>query len=286
MTQLRKKMIRELQLQRKAPATIHQYVHAVADLARYYGRRPDKISLEEVRSYLHYLLVERKLAANTCNLKVVALRFFYRRVLGQQDFELNVRCKRSGKLPEPLSREEVARLFGATNNLKHRLLLMTTYAAGLRSAEVVRLQPRHIHSERMLIRVEQGKGCKDRYTLLSQALLEQLRTYWQTYRPGEWLFPNATKTGPMSADNARRTYYRVKRRAGVKHGHGIHTLRHSFATHLLEAGVRLPVIQLLLGHNKITTTMRYLHVTEKHLSTVESPLDLLRLPRAVEDLGR
>ena len=130
MTPLRNKMIRELQLQRKAPATIHQYVHAVADLARHYGRRPDKISLEEVRSYLHYLLVERKLAANTCNLKVVALRFFYRKVLGQQDFELNVRCKRSGKLPEPLSREEVARLFEATNNLKHRLLLMTTYAAG------------------------------------------------------------------------------------------------------------------------------------------------------------
>jgi site-specific recombinase XerD len=137
----------------------------------------------------------------------------------------------------------------------------------------------------MLIRVNQGKGRKDRYTVLSQALLEQLRSYWRDYRPGKWLFPNAAKTGPMSVDNARRMYYRTKVRAGVKHGHGIHTLRHSFATHLLEAGVRLPLIQLLLGHANISTTMKYIHVTRKHLSKVKSPLDLLHLPDAIEDLG-
>jgi integrase/recombinase XerD len=286
MTPLRRKMIRELELRRKAPGTVHQYVQAVADLAEYYGRPPDEISYEEVRGYLHHLLIQRKLAASTCNVKVVALRFFYQEVLGQKNFELNVRCKRPGKLPEPLSRQEVVRLFEAAKNIKHRLLLMTTYAGGLRGSEVVRLQPRHIHSERMLIRVEQAKGGKDRYRLLSQALLEQLRNYWRTYRPGDWLFPNRAKTGPMSVDNARKMFYRVKARAGLKHGHGIHTLRHSFATHLLEADVRLPVIQILLGHNHISTTMRYLHVTEKHLSTVKSPFDLLRLPRAIEDLGR
>jgi site-specific recombinase XerD len=286
MTPLRNKMIRELELRRKAPGTIHQYVHAVADLAGYYGRPPDKISYEEVRGYLHHLLIQRKLAGSTCNVKVVALRFFYREVLGQKDFELNVRCKRPGKLPEPLSRQEVVRLFEAATNVKHRLLLMTTYAAGLRGSEVVRLQPRHIHSERMLIRVEQAKGCKDRYTLLSQALLEQLRNYWRTYRPGDCLFPNRAKTGPMSVDNARKMFYRVKARAGLQHGHGIHTLRHSFATHLLEAGVRLPIIQILLGHNHISTTIRYLHVTEKHLSTVKSPFDLLRLPNTIENLER
>lgn len=281
MSALRKKMIRELQLQSKAPSTVDKYVEAVADLARYYGRSPDKISLEEVRGYFHHLMVQRQLAGSTCNGKVSALHFFYRKVLGQEDFDLNVRCKRPAKLPEPLSREEVVRLLGATKNLKHRVLLMTTYATGLRNAEVVCLEPRHIHAERKLIRVEQGKGRKDRYTLLSPALLQQLRDYWRAYRPGRWLFPNARKTQPMSADTARRVYYRVKERAGIQRGHGIHTLRHSFATHLLEAGVPLPVIQKLLGHNRIATTMRYLHVTQEHLATLQSPFDLL--PSAIQN---
>jgi site-specific recombinase XerD len=285
MTPLRQKLIRELELRRLRPSTVKQYVSAVAGLAQYYGRSPDKISREEVRSYLHYLIVDRKLAADTCNGRVVAIRFFYQQVLGQKDFQLNVRCKRPGKLPEPLSREEVRRLLEAANNQRRRVLLMTAYGAGLRVSELVHLQPRHIHSERMLIRVEQGKGCKDRYTLLSQTLLDELRDYWRDYRPGEWLFPNATKTQPMAADTARAVFYRVKARAGIKHGHGIHTLRHSFATHLLEADIRLPVLQSLMGHNKIATTMKYLHVTEKHLSTINSPFDLLRLPKPSEDLG-
>lgn len=286
MSMLRQKMICELELRRKSPATVYQYVSAVADLAKFYGRSPDQISREEVRQYLHYLLVDRKLAGTTCNVKIVALRFFYRQVLGQEDFQLDVRCKRPRTLPEPLSREEVVRLFEATDNLKHRVLLMTTYAAGLRGCEVVRLKPRHIHSERMLIRVEAGKGCKDRFTLLSPALLDQLRSYWREYQPGEWLFPTADKTGPMTVDNARRLYYRIKQRAEIKRGRGIHNLRHSFATHLLEAGVRLPVIQILMGHSKITTTMTYLRVTQKHLSGIASPFDLLRLPNSIKDLGK
>lgn len=284
MSPLRKKMIRELELQRKAPATVHQYVRAVADLAQYYHRSPEKISLEEVRSYLHWLLVERKLAGATCNVKIVALRFFYREVLGYKDFPLRVVCKRPRKLPEPLSRQEVRRLLEAAKDQKHRLLLMTAYGAGLRVSELVRLQPRHIHSERMLIRVDQGKGRKDRYTLLSQTLLEELRNYWRAYRPGDWLFPNGSKTGPMPVYTARGTFYRIKARAGVKHGQGIHTLRHSFATHLLEANIRLPVLQLLMGHARISTTMKYLHVTENHLSKINSPFDLLRLPNIHEDL--
>jgi len=286
MSPLRHKMIRELELRRKSPATIHHYVSAVADLAKYYRRSPDQISLEEVRSYLHYLIVERKLAGSTCNVKIVALRFFYQQILGQENFRLDVRCKRSRKLPEPLSREEVVRLFQAADNLQQRVLLMTTYAAGLRVSEVVRLQPRHIHADRMLIRVENGKGRKDRFTLLSPALLDQLRKYWQEYRPGQWFFPRADKTCPMALHNARSMYYRSKKRARIQHGHGIHTLRHSFATHLLEAGVRLPVIQILMGHSKITTTMKYMHVTEQHLSTVSSPFDLLRLPESIEELAR
>ena len=285
MTPLRQKMIRELELQRLQPSTVNQYVSAVIGLAQFYHRSPDKISREEVRSYLHYLLVDRKLAAQTINGVVVAVRFFYRRVLGQDDFQLNVRCKRPGKLPEPISREEVRKLLDAATNLKHRVLLMTTYGGGLRVSEVVHLQPRHIHSDRMLIQVEQAKGCKDRYTILSQSLLDQLRNYWREYQPGQWLFPNSTKTGPMTVHTARRTYYRIKVKAGIKHGHGIHTLRHSFATHLIEAGVPLPVVQLLMGHSKISTTMKYIHVTQKHLSSVSSPLDLLRLPTSIKSLG-
>lgn len=285
MTPLRQKMIRELELQRLQPSTVKQYVSAVVGLAEFYRRSPDEISREEARSYLHYLLVDRKLAAQTLNCRVVAIRFFYRRILGHDDFDLNVRCKRPGKLPEPISREEVRRLFDAASNLKHRLLLMTTYGGGLRGSEVVRLQPRHIHSDRMLIRIEQAKRCKDRYTILSQSLLDQLRRYWQEYQPGEWLFPNGTKTAPMSVHNARRMYYRIKAKAGIKHGHGIHTLRHSFATHLIEAGVSLPVIQLLMGHSKISTTMKYIHVTQQHLSSMSSPFDLLRLPTLIENLG-
>jgi site-specific recombinase XerD len=285
MTPLRNKMIRELELQRKAPNTISAYVAAVADLAGYYHRSPDKISRDEVRAYFHYLLTRRKLAAGTCNVKIAAIGFFFQKVLQQSDFRLNVPCKRSGKLPEPFSREEVTRLLGAANNQKHRVLLMTDYATGLRVSELIRLKPIHIHSERMLIRIEQGKGNKDRYTLLSEPLLKELRNYWRAYQPGEWLFSRQDRSGPMPRGTAQRIFYSVKARAGIKHGAGIHTLRHSFATHLLEAGTRLPTIQRLLGHRSIMTTMKYLHVTVKDLAAVKSPFDLLRLPNPEEELG-
>ena len=165
MTPLRNKMICELELRRKAPGTVTSYVKAVEELARYYGRSPDKISREEVRSYLHYLITQRKLAYSSCNCKIVAINFFYREVLGRE-LDLKVPLKKEGRLPDPLSRQEVARLIQATTNRKHRVLLMTAYSAGLRLAELVRLRPHHIKSDRMLIHVEQGKGRKDRYTRL------------------------------------------------------------------------------------------------------------------------
>ena len=201
-------------------------------------------------------------------------------MLGQAAFRLGVRRKHTGKLPEVYSREELTRLFQATLNRKHRVFLMTTYAAGLRLSEVSRLRPEHVHSERMLIRVEQGKGNKDRYTLLSPNLLVELRDYWREYRPGEWLFPNQARTGPILRGTAQRIFYAAKDRASLKRGHGIHTLRHSFATHLLEAGVDLRTIQLLLGHKNLQTTSLYLHVTEKQLTQLQSPFDLLRLPKS------
>jgi site-specific recombinase XerD len=200
-------------------------------------------------------------------------------VLGQTAFCLGVRRKHTGKLPEIYSREELGRLFEAASDLQHRVFLMTTYAAGLRLSEARHLKPVHIHSERMLIRVEQGKGQKDRYTLLSPQLLEHLRRYWKERRPGEWLFPNQKRTGPVLRGTAQKAFYSAKRRAGLKRGRGIHTLRHSFATHLLEAGVDLRSIQLLLGHKSLQTTSLYLHVTEKKLTELRSPFDLLRLPQ-------
>lgn len=278
MTPLRQKMIRELELARKSPKTIEAYVSAVAQLAAHYGRSPERIPLEEVKSFLHHLITVRKLAFSSVNQKLGGIRFFYRHVLGREDFALKVPAKRSGRLPEPLSRSEVARLIEATQNLKHRALLMTCYAAGLRVGELVRLKPSDLHSERMLIRVRQGKGRKDRDTLLSPRLLAELRAYWRSYRPAEWLFLNRDRSGPLPAGTAQKVYYLAKQRAAITHGHGIHSLRHSFATHLLEAGVALPTIQRLLGHTSLATTAKYLHVTSKHLSGTHSPLDLLRLP--------
>jgi integrase/recombinase XerD len=279
MTPLRNKMICELELRRKAPGTVTSYVKAVEELARYYGRSPDQISREEVRSYLHYLITQRKLAYSSCNCKIVAINFFYREVLGRE-LDLKVSMKKEGRLPDPLSRQEVARLINATTNRKHRVLMMTAYSAGLRLAELVRLRPHHIKSDRMLIHVEQGKGRKDRYTLLSERLLSELRAYWREYRPlGAWLFMNEGGSGHVPNYTAARIFYRLKRRAGIVHGRGIHTLRHSFATHLLEAGVDLRTIQILMGHSSLNSTLKYLHITQKQLTNTQSPLDLLRLPR-------
>jgi integrase/recombinase XerD len=282
MTPMRKRMIHELQLHRKSPKTIEAYVTAVAQLARHYGRSPDRISLEQIREFLHYLIVERKLAFSSCNQKLAGIRFFYRHVLGQKKLDLRVPAKRSGKLPEPLGRREIAHLLEAPRNAKHRVLLMTCYATGLRVSELVHLRPQDVHSERMLIHVRQGKGRKDRYTLLSPRLLEALRDYWRAYRPHEWLFFGRDRSRPLPVGTAQRIYYAAKRRAGIRRGHGIHTLRHSFATHLMEAGVDLPTLQRLLGHTALATTAKYLHVTSKHLRGVRSPLDLLRMPEPTE----
>jgi len=278
MTPLRQQMIRELELHRKAPKTIKAYVTAVAQLAEYHRRSPETISVAEVRDFLHHLIAVRKLAFSSVNQKAGGIRFFYQHVLGREEFELKVPMKRSGRLPQPLGRTEVARLIEVTRNVKHRALLMTCYATGLRVGELVRLRLDDIHADRMLIRVDQGKGRKDRYTLLSPRLLSELRAYWRIERPHGWLFLNRGRNDHLPVGTAQKIYELCKLRAGITRGRGIHSLRHSFATHLLEAGVDLPTIQRLLGHTSLTTTAKYLHVTSKHLSGTHSPLDLLRLP--------
>ena len=285
MSPLRQRMIRELELKRRPEKTIKAYVRAVADLSRYVGRSPERIEVEEIRDFLHYLITERKVAFSTCNQKMCGIRFFYREVLGRE-VELRVPARRSGRLPEPLSRQEIERLLEAARNPKHRVIVMTAYATGLRVGELVKLRLEDIHSDRMLIRVNQGKGRKDRYTLLSPRLLDELRQYWRAYRPRPWLFLNRKGDDHLPEGTAQGAYDTLKERAGVIHGHGIHSLRHSFATHLLEAGVDLVTIQRLLGHARLSTTTIYLHVMETRISSLQSPCDLLRKPGQSDPWGK
>jgi integrase/recombinase XerD len=279
MTPLRERMTKELELARLAPNTQLSYLRAVEGLARFYWRPPDQLSVEEIRAYLHHQLVERGLAWSSCNVTACGLGFFYTKVLGLDGFcvELPPRT-RPKKLPEVLSREEVAALLEVPRNPKHRALLKTTYGAGLRVSEAVHLKVNDIDSKRMTIRVEQGKGRKDRYTALSERLLAVLREYWKIQRPRLWLFPGTDLNRPMTSSAALRIYLRASRAAGISRGRGIHTLRHCYATHLLEDGVDSAVIRRLLGHAQMSTTDRYLHVSQRHLAQVRSPLDTLPSP--------
>lgn len=276
MTPLRTQMIHDMQLQRLAPKTQQAYVSAVAGLAQFYDCSPDRLSPEQIRTYLHHLLVERRLAWSSCNQAAAGLQFFYTKTLGWDVLHLNL-PPRTGRLhlPQVLSIAELQRLCTHARNPRHRALLMTTYAAGLRGSAVVRLRLTDIESDRLLLRVEQGKGRKDRYTLLSTRLLTELRAYWKCYRPTPWLFTGLDPHVPMPIGTAQKIYYHAKQRAGITHGHGIHTLRHCFATHLLEAGADVRTIQILLGHQSLDTTTQYLRITPQHLATIRSPFDLL-----------
>ena len=282
-TPLRAKMMQQMQLHRLAPGTQQLYAKAITDLACYYWRSPDQLTPDDIRAYLYHLLQERQLAWSTCNVTAAAIRFFYVETLDWSPFKLNLPPRPDHqRLPQVLSVDEVERLFASTRNPKHRALLMTTYSAGLRVSEVVRLQVTDIESDpgRMLIRVNQGKGNQDRYTLLSTRLLQELRAYWRLERHKPWLFPGHDPKRHMPSGTAGKIYNRARQRAGIDHGSGIHTLRHCFATHLLDSGVAPRTIQVLLGHGSLKTTARYLHVSRQRLAHVRSPLDLLCFPEA------
>lgn len=276
---LRTRMEHDLVVRGRSEHTRRAYVRAVAGLVRYHHRSPDQLRDREVQQYLRYLIEERRLAWASCRQIAGALRFFYEVTLGRtrSDFAIPL-PKVAKRLPHILSREEVVRVLDGTLNLKHRLLLMTTYAAGLRVSEVVRVRVSDIDSQRMMIRVEQGKGKKDRYTLLSPRLLVELRHYYRIYRPAEWLFTDRRRPIPMDPRSASRIYQAAKQRAGIHKAGGIHTLRHSFATHLLESGIDVVSIQRLLGHARVETTAHYLHVTPQHVGVHASPLDQLPPP--------
>ena len=274
--ELRKKFENYLILNRLAPKTRQAYISAVAGLAQYYNKSPDTLTDEQVQQYLVDLLRHRKLQWNTCNVAFCGLNCFYNKFLARPKTQFTIPPRpRDKKLPQILSRSEVKKLILAGKDIRHRAVLMTVYGSGLRVGELVKLKPDHIEAERMLVRVEQAKGRKDRYTLLSEKALDELRDYYRFYSPDKWLFFGRHKQNPMPVATAQKIYYRAKKTAGITRGKGIHTLRHCFATHLLEAGIDIYLIKRFLGHTSIQTTMVYLHVLPNRLAEVKSPLDTL-----------
>jgi integrase/recombinase XerD len=276
MTELRRRMDEAMIVRGLADRTREAYLWAVTGLAKFYHRSPDQISDAEVQTYLLHLIRDRQRSWSTCNIIVHGLRFFFHETLKRDRTAFCIPSPRQpGKLPALLSRAEVQRLIAHTTNHKHRTMFTTTYAAGLRLNEVLHLRVGDIDSARMTIRVEQGKGGKDRYTVLSAGLLAALRAYWPVARPKEWLFPSYRTRQPMDPTALQRAYQIAKRRAGITKPGGIHGLRHAFATHLLEAGVDVHTIQRLLGHQSIQTTARYWHLTHASLTTQVARLELL-----------
>ena len=277
MTQLRQKMIRAMELKNFSHHTQRAYLAAVTGIAKFYNQSPDKMTKEKIEDYLLYLKQDKGNAPNSCYSVLIGLRFFYKYVI-ENEIPVTYSIRRTTrKLPQVLTMEEIWKIICSTNNFKHRLILMTTYSGGLRASETINLKPRNIDNKTMLIKVK-GKGEKERYTLLSKKLLVELRSYYREYRPKTYLFPSAfkkKKDQPLSYETIRSVYEDARKKAGVKKGAGIHTLRHSFATHLLEAGYDIRKIQVLMGHARLTTTMIYLHVSRETLSKIPSPLDLI-----------
>jgi site-specific recombinase XerD len=256
--------------------TRESYLGAVRGLAKYYHRSPDRVSEPEVQAYLVYLLKERRLAWSSCNVAVSGLRFFYRHTLKRKDAEFEIPAPRQPqKLPEVPTREEIARIIERTANIRERVMLELAYGSGLRVGEIASLRVRDIDSGQMCIWVRGGKGGKDRQALLSAQLLKELRRHWYSGQPKEWLFPRRDGRASVDPSTIQKIWTRAKRRAGVTKRCGIHSLRHAFATHLLEAGTDLATLQRLMGHGSIRTTMRYLHLARGHLLATTSPLDLL-----------
>ena len=279
MTALRQRMINDMTVRGLAENTKLSYLRSVTGLARHYRRSPDQISAPEVQDYLLFLHQKRGLSWKSCNCVRHGVRFLFRITLGVPDPHFYVPgAKTPSTLPEILNHDELVRLFTVTTNPKHRALLMTAYAAGLRASELARLQVTDIDSARMCLRIDQDKGNKDRYVPLSPRLLQQLREYWRRDRPQHLLFPGRPLDRPMHRSTPALIFHNAKDKAGIRKAGGIHSLRHAYATGLLEAGVELPVIQRRLGHTSIRSTMRYLHLAQDKTSTTPSPLDLLEFP--------
>jgi integrase/recombinase XerD len=276
MSEMRRRMEVELKLQGCSPRTQVTYIAWVRRFAEHYHRPPERMGKNEARAFLVHLLEERKLSRSSVAQAFCALKFFYVRVL-HRPFELEDISfpKRTRTLPLVLSEPEVKRLLEAAETLRDQAMLMTLYSSGLRLSELLNLQVKDIDSSRMQIRVRQGKGVKDRNVILSQTLLETLRRYFRRYKPEKWLFYGETPQRRLDQRVVQKMVRRLGQKAGLRPGVTCHTLRHSFATHLLERGTELPYIQELLGHRSIRSTLLYTRVTPRALKQVTSPLDRL-----------
>jgi integrase/recombinase XerD len=275
MTPLRQRFIEDLRLPNYSPRTVETYVRCVAHFARYFNKSPELLGAEQVRAYQLHLLGQ-KASWSQFNQTVCALRFLYLRTLRRPGVVEFVPYGKKGRsLPAVLSRQEVLGLFGVVRHPRDLLLLQTAYATGLRLGELLRLKAADLDGQRLLLHVRSGKGNKDRMVPLSPLLLQRLRHYWRLFRPKLWLFPGPGPAGHLSTNHVARMCQRAVRAAGITKKASLHTLRHSYATHLLEAGVDLPSLQRLLGHNQISTTLRYLHLRQSHLQRTPSPLDTL-----------
>jgi integrase/recombinase XerD len=286
MTELRQRLQEELRLRNYTAATIRSYTATVAEFARHFHKSPDQLGPEHVRTYQLYLLNERKLAWQTMQVRMAGLKFFYTRTLKQSWFDTEVaKPKVRRKLPVVWSREEVTALLDATRNVKHRALLATLYSAGLRCQEALHLKVTDIDSQRMIINIREGKGRHPRQVMLSPKLLEWLRVYWRRRKPKDWLFPGVSSDRPMYATGVCILCQKLRKKLGIAKPLSPHVLRHSFATHLLDAGTDLRTIQLLLGHRDLETTARYLHVSERRLHSTPSPLDDLPIREITSPQG-
>lgn len=280
MTPLRERMIEDMRVRNLAPLTQTTYVEHVLRFARYFNKSPEALGPEDIRAYQVYLTQERELAPSSILITVAALRFLYKVSLKKNWTieEVIPAPKKPQKLPNVLSPDEVLKFLGCVSSTKHHAILTTCYAAGLRISEVLRLKPVDIDSQRMVIRVEQGKGQKDRYVMLSPKLLEILRNYWRTARPNKWLFEGCSPGHPISKGAVEFACQTARRLSGLPKPITPHLLRHGFAVHLLESGTDVRTIQLLLGHRSLTTTALYLRIATSRVCSTSSPLELLPLP--------
>jgi site-specific recombinase XerD len=279
MTPLRQRFIDDLRLRNYARRTIETYVSRIVCFAKHFGRSPDLLGPNEVRDFQLHLLRQR-VSWSSFNQAVCALRFLYGITLGRpEQLPLIPYGKKPKKLPSVLSQAEVLRLLDAATVGRDRVLLQVAYGCGLRLSELLHLQVRDIDSSRMVIQVRQGKGAKDRLVPMSLRLLQELRAYWRMCRPRTWLFPGQKPDRTMSAGNIQRRFTRLVKQVGLTKHCSMHTLRHSYATHLLEAGVDLLTLKALMGHTSLQTTARYLHVSTQRMQQTPSLLDLLVLPK-------
>lgn len=276
MTELEEQMKFNMELRGYSSKTIKNYLFCIGNFAKHYNKSLELLGENEIRNYLHYCITEKHLCEGTVNYIHSALKFFYTRILDRDwKSEKLPRIKEPRKLPVILSQSEVKAILEATDNLKHKTILTTIYGAGLRISEAAKLRVSDIDSKNMQIIIREGKGKKDRYSMLSAKNLNLLREYWKRYKPDTFLFAGKNPNGYISPRSIQKVFAESKNKAGIKKEATVHTLRHSFATHLLEAGTDICYIQRLLGHTSIETTTIYLHLRRMDLLNIKSPLDSL-----------